>query len=321
MTPSLSIVIPVYNVAPYLRECLDSVLAQTFTDWEAICVDDGSTDGSGTILDEYAARDTRFRIIHQGNAGVSIAREVGLSNARGEYIGWLDSDDTIASTHFAGLISLAREKDADLCWSNFYKDTDGNIVIVRQDSQEVSRVLLANLLLGKVWGSLWDKVFRRSFIEKYHVNFSHGKCEIMEDIFFLSEFLSHNPTVTHIDKATYYYKIRNGSLSNQGCTREWWMKAINASNAIYSNLFGRCEKRLLQYRLARLKYMMLLEKNVTNSMFYSYHPEISVLPRDIAPILWRIAFAVATYKMRSLVLMTLAVSIRLKHFYRKALSR
>ena len=69
MSPKFSIIIPVYNVAPYLRECFDSVLAQTFTNWEAICVDDGSTDGSGEILDEYAARDGRFRVIHQKNAG------------------------------------------------------------------------------------------------------------------------------------------------------------------------------------------------------------------------------------------------------------
>ena len=78
-----SIIIPVYNVAQYLRECLDSVLAQTFTDWEAICVDDGSTDGSGAILDEYAAKDWRFRVIHQDNAGVGFARNVALNVARG----------------------------------------------------------------------------------------------------------------------------------------------------------------------------------------------------------------------------------------------
>jgi len=74
MSPFFSIIIPVYNVAPYLRECLDSVLAQTFTDWEAICVDDGSTDGSGAILDEYAAKEPRIKVIHPKNAGVGAAR-------------------------------------------------------------------------------------------------------------------------------------------------------------------------------------------------------------------------------------------------------
>ena len=95
MTPFFSIIIPVYNVAPYLRECLDSVLAQTFTDWEAICVDDGSTDDSGAILDEYAAKDNRFKVFHQKNAGVSVARNTALSRIRGEWFLFLDGDDRL----------------------------------------------------------------------------------------------------------------------------------------------------------------------------------------------------------------------------------
>ena len=93
MTPFFSIIIPVYNVAPYLRECLDSVLAQTFTDWEAICIDDGSTDGSGAILDEYAAKDRRFKVIHHPNAGVAASRNKAIDLAQGVYAMFMDSDD------------------------------------------------------------------------------------------------------------------------------------------------------------------------------------------------------------------------------------
>ena len=92
-TPTISIVMPVYNVAPYLSGCPDSVRAQTFTDWECICVDDGSTDGSGDILDEYATKDARFRVIHQPNGGVSAARNAALDAAQGEWVGFLDADD------------------------------------------------------------------------------------------------------------------------------------------------------------------------------------------------------------------------------------
>ena len=95
MKPFFSIIIPVYNVAPYLRECLDSVLAQTFTDWECLCVDDGSTDNSGAILDEYAQKDPRFRVFHKPNGGVSSARNLALDNAKGEWILFLDSDDCL----------------------------------------------------------------------------------------------------------------------------------------------------------------------------------------------------------------------------------
>lgn len=96
MQPFFSIIVPVYNVAPYLRECLDSVLSQTFTDWECLCVDDGSTDGSGAILDEYAAKAPRFRVFHQPNAGVSAARNLALDNAKGEWVWFVDGDDAIA---------------------------------------------------------------------------------------------------------------------------------------------------------------------------------------------------------------------------------
>lgn len=112
-TPKFSIIIPVYNVAPYLRECLDSVLAQTFTDWEAICVDDGSSDGSGSILDEYKVRDNRFRVIHQKNAGVCSARNVGLKMATGRWICFVDADDVIASGWIAEAYRLFSETNVD----------------------------------------------------------------------------------------------------------------------------------------------------------------------------------------------------------------
>ena len=108
-----SIIIPVYNVAPYLRECLDSVLAQTFPDWEAVCVDDGSADGSGAILDEYRARDARFKVLHQRNAGVSAARNAALRVADGEYVTFLDGDDVYDRGWLAEAHRVIAETGAD----------------------------------------------------------------------------------------------------------------------------------------------------------------------------------------------------------------
>ena len=110
-----SIVIPVYNVAPYLRECLDSVLAQTFEDWEALCVDDGSTDGSGDILDEYAAKDTRFKVVHQKNAGVSAARNAALDRAQSEWLCFLDADDKV-ECHWLEDIAVGAKKHPEVDW-------------------------------------------------------------------------------------------------------------------------------------------------------------------------------------------------------------
>ena len=114
MTPFFSIIIPVYNVAPYLRECLDSVLAQTFGDWEAICVDDGSTDGSGAILDEYAAKDKRFRVLHQSNAGVSVARNVAIDIAKGWYLVFLDGDDMLGHVLLNSIYYLTADNPIDI---------------------------------------------------------------------------------------------------------------------------------------------------------------------------------------------------------------
>lgn len=110
----LSIIIPVYNVAPWLPETVDSVLNQSFRDFELILVDDGATDGSGEICDRYAAQDSRVVVIHQKNAGVSAARNAGVAAARGEFVGFTDSDDIIEKDMYAAMISLAEKHNAEV---------------------------------------------------------------------------------------------------------------------------------------------------------------------------------------------------------------
>ena len=319
--PFFSIIIPVYNVAPYLRECLDSVLAQTFKDWECICVDDGSTDGSGEILDEYAEKDARIRVLHQGNAGVSLARELGLSKAIGNYVVWVDPDDWIDSCHLFSIWNIAKSNEIDFIWSNLVIEGESRHEIIYQKSAETATAFFQNLLTAKVMGGMPTRAYRRAFIQGSGADFSHGKLKIMEDIYFLCKFLSANPIVAYIDNATYHYRFRQGSLSNMGGTLEWWQWAMDAVDTIYKSLDLRLSKDLREYRVARLKYMMLRERNITNDMFCSYHPEIKVLPRDIAPILWRICFTLAACRMRNLVLITVGALVWLKQVFRSKNSR
>ena len=112
----LSIIIPVYNVEPYLRECLESVLQQSFADWEAICVNDGSTDNSATILEEYGHKDDRFKIVNQPNGGLSAARNTGLKAATGEYVLFLDSDDWLEGNALEIVSGSLTDEDL-LCFS------------------------------------------------------------------------------------------------------------------------------------------------------------------------------------------------------------
>lgn len=118
--PTISVIIPIYNVEKYLRRCLDSVINQTFTDWEAICVNDGSPDNSAAILEEYAARDKRIKVITQVNGGLSDARNSGMKIATGQYVLFLDSDDTIHPQTMEFTYALAKRENADIV--NFRKD-------------------------------------------------------------------------------------------------------------------------------------------------------------------------------------------------------
>ena len=115
--PLISIVIPVYNVEQYLGECVDSVIAQTYREWEIILIDDGSTDSSGSICDGYAKKDDRVRVVHQTNGGVSSARNAGIEAANGEYLMFVDSDDTIIPETLALMVSThqVRWRNKPLC--------------------------------------------------------------------------------------------------------------------------------------------------------------------------------------------------------------
>ena len=121
MQPLISVIVPIYNVAPYLHECIDSIINQTYKNIEVILVDDGSTDNSGKICDEYAKKDRRMVVIHQENQGVNLARTNGLNIAKGDYIGYVDGDDWIEPEMYEHLLNKILETDADFIDSGLIK--------------------------------------------------------------------------------------------------------------------------------------------------------------------------------------------------------
>lgn len=192
----LSVAIPVYNVEAWLRECLDSLAAQTFTEWEAICVDDGSTDGSGTILDEYAAKDGRFRVVHQKNAGASAARNVALETARGEWVGFLDADDTVAPDWFERMMSHATE-DVDIVHAN-----SG----VAFGSRKFRDDCTYRTFLRDGWSPL--NLVRRSAIGA--ARYREGM-RLKEDVVFFTELALATGRIAWVEEAGYNYRRRPGS--------------------------------------------------------------------------------------------------------------
>ena len=216
MSPFFSIIIPVYNVAPYLRECLDSVLAQAFTDWEAICVDDGSTDGSGVILDEYAAKDKRIKAIHQTNGGVSAARNAGLDTAVGEYVAFIDADDMVGPTWLNSLHeAVASHVGVDWIRTSF-RWLKGDEITTR--NPETSGYYVGNCVHNEIWRSLafrgepWSNVLRREIVGE--VRFPLG-IKWREDTCFTSQIVGAAHSFMRIDNDDYLYREVAGSASRQ----------------------------------------------------------------------------------------------------------
>lgn len=207
--PCFSIIIPVYNVAPYLRECLDSVLAQTFADWEAVCVDDGSSDGSDVILQEYAERDSRFKVIHKENEGVSIARNVGLDKACGEYFMFVDGDDSIASDSLDSFSRMLKEYDLDCMLINQFILRDEEDAPIRLLEETIAPI---QLLIGKYAAGGWTvcRVYKR---ERFGaLRFIPGM-RLREDMCFWSDALCVDAKFAVASKPFYRYRERSNSAS------------------------------------------------------------------------------------------------------------
>lgn len=208
--PAVSIIIPVYNVERFLGECLDSVLAQTFGDFEAVCVNDGSTDRSTQILEAYAAVDSRIRIITQENGGLSAARNTGLAHALGKYVAFLDSDDLLTPDMLEKTVSKADETQADIvifdyfaleddtgCLGHYrdqaiYAELDGSVFTLDQAPQMTQFI------------GVWDRLFRHDFLERYHFSYPVGR--YYEDVPYCFQTELRTSKIALIADHLYYYR-------------------------------------------------------------------------------------------------------------------
>lgn len=209
---SLSVILPVYNAAKYLTGMLDSLAMQTAkSEIQIILVDDGSTDGSAEICDEFASSHTDTVVIHRKNGGVSAARNAGIKEATGEYIGFVDADDTLAPDYFEKLLSAAKTNGCDMAMSGFTlvfegdrrpvsPFEDGEIFERKDIADKIARKMLSD---GNV-NSVWSKIFRRSVIDEYSVEFPVG-IKIGEDKRFVLEFLAHCQRAVYAGDCGYFY--------------------------------------------------------------------------------------------------------------------
>lgn len=210
--PKVSIISPIYKAEKYIYKCLESILSQTLKDWECILVDDGSPDCSGTICDEYSKKDSRFRVIHQSNRGVAIARQTGLDAAIGEYVIHIDPDDWVEAGMLSNLYAKAKEADADMVICDYFVEYQGKTIYKHQDFQETGSVQLMKAFFPKLHGSCWNKLEKLSTIRKYDVRFIDG-INYCEDLCFNLELLKHDINVCYLPQAFYHYVIYNNPNS------------------------------------------------------------------------------------------------------------
>lgn len=253
----VSMIVPVYNSEKTLSRCIDSILNQTYRDFELILLNDGSTDTSGEICDAYAKKDSRVRVVHKENTGVSDTRNRGIDLARGEYLQFLDSDDWITPDATALFVRTATEQQCDMVISQFYR------VIGEHVSQKgaidedglMDRSTYANHMMQKpadfYYGVLWNKFYKRSIITEHRLRMDQS-ISWCEDFMFNLEYVRHTQTIYAMKVPVYYYVKTKGSLVSQGMSMKKMIRMKRTVFACYNDFYkdvfdeAEYEKRRIQ---------------------------------------------------------------------------
>lgn len=213
----VSIIIPIYNVSEYLSRCLDSVLSQTLDSIEVLLIDDGSTDGSGKICDEYGEKDERVKVFHLQNGGVSRARNFGISNARGEYIGFVDADDWIENNMYEQMYSSAQQNDAEVvicdCYTACGQDLEPDILPGILQGKYSKNELEPEYLLLMAGGSC-RCFYKRELLEKNNLLFPLDM-KVSEDRVFNVYAFGYANSIYYLKEKLYYRFVREGSAVNK----------------------------------------------------------------------------------------------------------
>lgn len=272
--PKISIIVPVYNVEAYLHKCINSILAQTFEDFELILIDDKSPDSSGEICDKYAERDSRIRVIHKlKNQGVSSARNEGLDEAQGEYITFIDSDDWVEPVYLEHLYHLAVENGADMTSCMYEYDGDLNSLNRTADvcegevRQKTTIITDEDFIWGKWYSSVeaWCKLYSRVLIEdngiRFDMSFNNG-----EDTLFYANAMLCSKKCVASTQVLYHYYQRTDSASNAKTIQQYadqtkvWHIIMNKMDKYWNSYHS--SGRMLLWNLLRYVTMLKSSNNL-----------------------------------------------------------
>lgn len=235
-----SVIVPIYKVEEYLRECVDSILAQTYSNLQVILVDDGSPDGCGAICDEYKEKDPRVEVIHKPNGGLGSARNAGLDAAKGKYVYFVDSDDFIHTNEVEVTLAEMEKGGWDLCafGAVVYENGQEGAPIGRvartefhmETEEERCKFLCRFFLKGRVRWEAWSRVFRREIIEKNGLRFGDERKIFAEDMDFCYRYLMYCRNMVCVPDNLYAYRMRGSSIMH---TKKWEEKCRQLANMLY----------------------------------------------------------------------------------------
>ncbi|MFC0216458.1 glycosyltransferase [Paenibacillus chartarius] len=262
MTVKVSVIIPVYNAGPYLEACIESLRKQTLQACEFIFVNDGSTDGSKAIIDRWKELDSRILLIDQSNQGVSMARNHGLERATGEYVGFVDADDTVEPDMFEVLYSSAKQTDCDVAFSNFRSEMGRHLVVTRYPfpvntvlgSDFIDRELLPYFLKSDDLNTVCTKLFKRSVILRTGAAFPKNVA-LGEDGMFTMAFLAGADSALYVDYTGYYYREVAGSATRNLLSKDYFGRALEVYRQDVSGWIG---DRVDHSHIRRLKSIRLI---------------------------------------------------------------
>ena len=281
--PKVSVIVPVYNVENYISMLVESLLAQTFKDFELILVDDGATDSTPTILDEYASRDSRIRVIHQVNGGVSSARNTGLDNAKGTYISFIDGDDYMYPDNLQTMVNEIEDYELLIC--NYTrcereKIEENNSQRKRKKTSEIigrgETMAKAIRTMKYKGGAVWNHLFLREIIEKHHLRFEQTT---MEDELFSFQYFICVTSFKQIDYEGIAYIYTPGSLSgNHKYIAEIdWIKKMEAIYEVIIEKYQLKGDELHTYQWRIANWMTVLSlKGYYRESYKPYHKRLAV---------------------------------------------
>ena len=247
--PAISVIVPVYNVENYLSECLESILNQTFHDFEIICVNDGATDNSYDILKDYAQKYENIKVINQENKGLSGARNTGIEAANGDYLAFIDSDDLVKEDFLEKLYNKAIETDADITVGNVYYLQNNELSNENYISKRISKIAKRKLLTKKdkiVLSEIpvvWNKLYKRYFFTEYGVRFYEGLK--FEDIPFSFIVFALSNKIAINEQACYYYRKNDSSIMSKAYTTQSMFDIIKIFDRLHSQVLELINNNIL----------------------------------------------------------------------------